>query len=102
MTQEAKPLSIVEYAAGLARNGVRTVLGAPGSFWIQHEISAMMRVPTFHCAPPSPRELRHVLWQGRAAVASYLLNADDTHPANGWLYICSDRTYALEKLPPAM
>src|SRR5207248_93458 len=45
-----------------------------------------------------PGELREVLWRGRAAVASYLVEPDEDHPANAWLYLCTDHDYALEKL----
>lgn len=61
-----------------------------------------MRRPTFCLAPPTAHEVREVLWQGRAALASYLLDPDELHQANAYLYICTDQSYALEKLPPAM
>src|SRR5262249_36680479 len=100
--QETRPLSIAEYSSGLARNGTRVVEGRPGTFWITHETSAMLRVPTFHLAPPSCAEIRRVLWRGPAAVPGYLLEPDETHPANAYLYICTDRAYGIDKLPPAM
>jgi hypothetical protein len=93
-------ISMDEYAAGLARNGVRTVAGTAGSCWIRHEVGAMLRVPTFCCSLPSARELRRVFWRGRSALAGYLLEPDAQHPANAWLYICQDRAYGLEALPP--
>jgi hypothetical protein len=43
-----------------------------------------------------------VLWRERATVASYLLEPDEHHPANVWLYVCTDQTYALEKLSYTM
>jgi len=50
--------------------------------------------------PPAASEVRQVLWRGRAAIASYLLEPDEIHPANAWLYICTDRSYGLDKLSP--
>jgi hypothetical protein len=99
---KAQSISITEYAADLARSGVRTVSGGPETFWARYESSAMMRIPIFHLAPPASHEVRQVLWQGRATVASYLLEPDECHPANAWLYICTDRAYSLDKLTPAM
>jgi hypothetical protein len=99
---KTQTISITEYAAGLARIGVQVLPGATGTFWTRHESGAMMRRPTFHIGPPAPDELREVLWRGRAAVASYLLEPDERHPANALLYLCTDQTYALEKLSPAV
>jgi hypothetical protein len=62
----------------------------------------MMRVPRFHLAPLAPGEARQVPWRGRVATGSYLLEPDDRHPANACLYVCTDRAYALDKLPAAM
>ncbi len=99
---KAQSRSIGEYAADLARSGVRILPGEMGTFWTSYEAGAMMRIPTFHLAPPVPDEVRQVLWHGRAAIASYLLEPDGGHPANAWLYTCTDQTYSLDKLAPAM
>ena len=61
-----------------------------------------MRIPSFHLAAPSTQEVRQVLWRGRALIASYLLEPDERHPANAWLYLCTDQAYALEKLGTEM
>src|SRR5258708_3614506 len=95
-------MSITEYAADLARCGVQILPGETGTFWTRYEAGAMMRIPVFHLGPPAPQEVRQVLWHGRAAIASYLLEPDERHPANAWLYICTDQTYSLDKLAPAM
>lgn len=94
--------SVTDYAADLARIGVKILPGGPGTFWSRHESGSMLRRPTFHVGPPAPNEVRKVLWRGRAAVASYLLEPDEHHPANAWLYLCTDRAYALEKLSTEM
>ena len=99
---KARAISLTEYAADLARSGVQVLPGAPGTFWTRYLYGAMMRRPTFHVGPPAPGELREVFWRGRAMVASYLLEPDERHPANAWLYICTDQAYALEKLSPVM
>jgi hypothetical protein len=90
--------SITEYAASLMKSGVQVVPGETGTFWARHESSAMLRFPKFHLAPPRPQEVRQVLWHGRAAVASYLLEPDEHHPANAWLYVCTNQAYLLDKL----
>lgn len=100
--RKIKPLSIAEYATELARSGTRVLPGAAGTFWTGCEPCALVRYPTFHLAPPTPSEVRQSLWRGRAAVLSYLLEPDELHPANVWLYLCTDRGYALKKLTPAM
>ena len=96
-----RPKSMAEYAADLARSGVRILPGAQGTYWTTYESYAMMRLPTFHLTPPTSQEVQQILWRGRAAIATYLLEPDEYHPANAWLYLCTDQTYALEKLPPA-
>src|SRR5437879_5321131 len=99
---KTQPMSITEYATDLARSGVQVLPGAQGTIWTRHESAAMVREPTFHMGPPTFDEVREVLWQGRAAVASYLLEPDEHHPANAWLYLCADQAYALEKLTREM
>jgi len=92
---------MAEYAADLARSGVRILPGAPGTYWTAYESYAKMRLPTFHLTPPTSQEVQQILWRGRAAIATYLLEPDERHPANAWLYLCTDQTYSLKKLPPA-
>jgi len=90
--------SITEYATSLKRSGVHVVPGEVGTFWVRHESGAMVRFPKFHLAPPPAQDVQQTLWHGRAAIVSYLLEPDESHPANAWLYLCTDRAYALEKL----
>jgi hypothetical protein len=99
---EAQTVSLKEYAANLARSGIQVLPGAPGTFWTRYLYGSVMRKPAFHVGPPAPGELREVLWRWRAAVASYLLEPDERHPANAWLYLCTDHDYALEKLAYTM
>ncbi|MGZ3598558.1 MAG: hypothetical protein ACXWQR_13985 [Ktedonobacterales bacterium] len=42
------------------------------------------------------------MWHARSPAASYLVQPDASHPANAWLYLCTDQSYALEKLSPVM
>lgn len=90
--------SIADYGASLRKSGVTVVQGEGNTFWARHESGAMVRFPNFYLIPPSPQEVRQVLWRGRAMVASYLLEPDEHHPANACHYLCADHTYALEKL----
>ncbi len=99
---KAQPISIMEYATDLARSGVQVFPGNVGVFWTRHESSSMMRRPTFHLEPPAPIEVSKVLWHGRVAIASYLIEPDERHPANAWLYTCTDQAYSLDKLAPAV
>ena len=93
--------SLAEYASELTRSGQKTVHGERGTVWVRTETFAMIRFPVFELTPPSWQELRQVLWSGPAAVATYLLQPDEKHRANAYLYVCRDNSYALEKLPSA-
>lgn len=95
-------VSIAQYATELARRGIAVLPGSSGTYWIRHEPGALMRLPAFCTAAPEPGETRRALAGARAAVLSYLLEPDERHPANAWLYLCTDQGYALDKLPPAM
>lgn len=94
--------SLEEYAKDLATSGARVLPGSPGTFWVQYESGAMMRVPTFSLEPPAAQEVRSVLWRGRVPLVSYCLEPDDRHPANAWLYVSTDQQYALERLAPTV
>lgn len=99
---KAQFMSITEYAADRARTGFRILTAGSDTFWISFGFGAMMRIPIFHLVPPASDELQQVLWHGPATVASYLMEPDECHPANTWLYLCTDQTYALDKLAPEM
>ncbi len=94
--------SVTKYATHLKTAGTFIVAGSPGTFWARYESYAMVRVPTFHLAPPPPEEVRKILWQGRAATVSYLCEPDQRHKANACLYICNNHAYGLDTLPSAM
>jgi hypothetical protein len=97
-----KAFTVAEYGAALAAQGSRTVPGFKDSLWIEYERYALERIPIFRLAPPVPGEIDRSLKQGRALIANYLLKPDICHPHNAWLYVCTDQTYSLEKLVPAM
>ena len=86
--------SITEYATSLKKSGVHVVPGEADTFWVRHESGAMVRFPLFTLTPPTSQEVQQVLWRGRAVVASYLLEPDEYHPANAWLYLCTDQAYS--------
>src|SRR5215813_9397566 len=96
--QEKRRLSLAEYASALEKAGTRTLPRSRTSFWERYERQAMLRMPLFHLEPPAPGEVRRILWNSMVAVASYIVDPDERHPANTWLYTCSDRHYSLEKL----
>lgn len=94
--------SMAEYATDLEKVGIRVFPGTSGTIWTTHHSGTLIRRPTFHMEPPAPGEVREILRRARAPVASYLLQPDAGHPANAWLYLCTDQSYALEKLSSVM
>lgn len=86
------------YASAVAREGTRILTGFPGTFWIRYESYAMMRIPTFVLTPPLREELQRVLRDGWIAVVTYIVQPDESHPANAWLYVCQNKSYSLENL----
>lgn len=99
---KAQFMPVTQFATELAKTGIRVFHGGPGTFWARFNFGGMMRLPRHHLVPPTSDELHQVLWHGPATVASYLLEPDERHPANTWLYLCTDQGYALEKLAPEM
>jgi len=95
---QKKILSIAEYASELVRIGTRVVPGSPGTFWVGHELGAMVRIPTFHLTPPAAGEVQQVQREGSAAIVSYIVEPDQHYAANAWLYSCRDFVYSLDKL----
>lgn len=94
-------LSVAEYGAALAKTGPRTLPGSGASVWVSYEIGTMQRMPTFYSTAPGPGEVQRIFWNGRAGLITYIVDADEQHPPNTWLYTCCDPTYSLEKLSKA-
>jgi hypothetical protein len=90
---------MAEYASDLRKAGRRVVMSASGSYWMRGEVGSLMRIPTFDTSHPAPGEVQRVLFEGHAAIASYLVEPDPEHPANAFLYVCRDNSYSLGKLP---
>lgn len=90
------------YAAALAKNGTAVLHGTQGTVWAEYESYAMMRIPTFSLYLPSTEEVDRIFRRRRVAVATYLVEAGKQHAANAWWYVCTDPTYSIEKLHPAM
>jgi hypothetical protein len=97
----AQFMPVIQFATSLAKTGVRVFHGGSGTFWARSDFGGMMRLPRHHLSPPTSDELQQVLWHGPATVASYLLEPDEHHPANTWLYLCTDHGYTLDKLSGA-
>ncbi len=91
-------LSLSEYAAELQKDGEKILGGSEGTIWGSYGSGSMARLPTFHLAMPDPWEIRKLFWNRRALVITYNREPDDDHPANAFLYICSDKSYSLNKL----
>lgn len=95
-------LSLAEYAADLRESGSQVFGYTDTHFWVRYESYALMRVPCFATGEPAPRVVDRLLWPARGLVAAYLLEPDQAHPPNAWLYVCTNRDYSVEKLAPAM
>ena len=100
--RKAQFMSMTELATDLAKTGIQILPGESGTIWSRFSSGPFTRIPAFHLAVPTPDEIRRVLRRGSAMVASYLREPDEHHPANTWLYLCTDQDYSLEKLTPAM
>ena len=87
-----------EYVAILQRRGKRAILEKDRVFWHEYQRFALERLPLFCVDVPSPRTVRSLLWRSRSLVATYVLSADDVHPANALHYLCENRNYSLETL----
>jgi len=90
--------TLIDYITELTRRGLQVLGGTNGTYWVQYEMGAMVRVPTFSMVLPSPSEVNEVLRKGRAACVGYVLNPDERHPQNAWLYVAKDQSYSLNKL----
>lgn len=98
--QQHLSVSMKEYAAALQRNGQRVVPGANETYWIAYESHALMRMPTCCIDPPSPEELRRLFRHDQALLLSYLIEPNNEHPANAWLYVCTNSQYCRKSLAP--
>ncbi len=102
MINRGKVITLGDFASMLSSQGTRVVPGSKETFWIRSEFTVLARIPDFLMAPPDPGEVEQVLKEGWAAVASYYLEPEENHPPNAWLYLCTDRTYSIERLSPPM
>jgi hypothetical protein len=96
--QKDQSVTLDQYMSELKRIGKKIRCGSQGTIWIAHERGALVRLPTFNLTQPTQQEINSLFWKDRAACISYILDPDKDHPANAWLYICSDREYGLSKL----
>ena len=99
MSDKATTDSITAAVRGrLAASRPQGIPGKTQVFWQENERLAVERHPLFWPALPSTRDVRSLLWRSRALVATYVMQADDAHPANALLYLCENRDYNLEDL----
>ncbi|HEY4760214.1 MAG TPA: hypothetical protein VIH42_06520 [Thermoguttaceae bacterium] len=87
-----------EYLAALNQQGVRVYSGTGNTFWEVCEMNSLMRRPYIRLDPPPAEEVRRILWEARAPVASYVCAVDGAHPQNAWMYVCEDQKYNVDKL----
>lgn len=94
------PLPLDKYRMALNEQGVTAIPTEGGAIWTRFESAALVRWPIFRTASVSRDEARQVLRQGRAGLASFLLEPDgDEHQANACVYMCRHRSYSVEDLP---
>jgi hypothetical protein len=98
---EISPLSTSAFALELSKTGLKVVPGATGTFWLECDSLAMVRLPYFCVVAPEQGELASLLWTARAAVANYIVEPDKLHPANAWLYVSQASSYSVERLSKA-
>ena len=96
--EKDQTVTLEQYMTDLKRIGKKVLPGSEGTIWIAHERGALVKLPTFNLKHPTPQEISRLFWKDRAVCVSYILEPDKEHPANAWLYICSDREYGLRKL----
>jgi hypothetical protein len=102
MTIKTKSISIGEYASELRKSGFRVLGGTGETLWVEHEFGSLERLPTFTLTPPGPTEITNLFWKFKAALVTYLIEPDDSHPANAFLYTTTQRNYAPDKLSSVM
>jgi hypothetical protein len=90
-----------DYQEGLMKAGLKCYRGPSDDLWLAHEGGTMMRIPTFRVNPPSAPEFSTLFWGFRTPAISYIIEPDDTHQENTWLYICRKGDYGLGKLTSA-
>jgi len=98
--QQHVALSMKEYASAIERKGQRVVPGANGTYWVRYESHALMRMPPCCTDLPDPEELRLLFRHDKALLLSYLTKPNKEHPANAWLYVCSNSNYCRKTLAP--
>jgi len=101
-TDSKIPLSLQDYARELQKSGIKVIVSSNDIFWNASEFGSMMRMPTFEVGSPTPSELQDVFQKGHPAVVSYLMQRDVNYKANAWLYVCRNKHYRLDDLPPPM
>ena len=67
-------------------------------YWSRDEAWTLVRRPVCYLKAPPAREVRRQLWSGLYAVASFTQQPDAEHPANVWLYVCTDKAYSMKSV----
>ncbi|MEI7935621.1 MAG: hypothetical protein WCK27_02930 [Verrucomicrobiota bacterium] len=94
---EPQITTLDRYADDNRRLGFRFIPSPEGKwYWIQHERFSVVRLPTFITDLPSGSDLNAVFWRHQVALVSFIIEPDETHPANSCLYTCEQ--YDHEKL----
>lgn len=95
---DVRPVSLADYARQHAAAGMRTHPGSDGSYWLQSEIGTLMRFPIFDVHPPTSDELKGLYWRRFAPLVTYLLEPTPAHPADAFVYVCTNRDYNVKAL----
>jgi hypothetical protein len=87
LSSDVRPATVEAYYDALASDGPTPFPGSPGTFWQRHESLSMVRFPHIELRPPSPAEIRRVLWRAPAAALEYQVAPSPERPANSVLYV---------------
>ncbi len=94
---DPRTTTLSSYAEDLKRIGMHAISSTGKQWcWIQNEMAAVVRYPTFLTDSPSEKEIKQVLWGNRIGLLSYIREPDEKHPANSFLYVATE--YDSEKL----
>jgi len=91
-------MTLDQYSQELRKAGLRVVNGSDKSLWISHERFGVQRQPHFALHVPTRDEIQTVFAASHALLLGFVAKPTSDQGANGWLYLCKDPEYSLEKL----
>lgn len=103
LDDQIPPGTLEGYLSAAAAEGGRVIRRDDGDAWTDYfEPGMLVRFPKFVDTPVSGQEIDQVLRATRKVLLNYQRLPDESHAANAYLYLCSDREYQLDKLSSNM